>query len=230
MFNLNKIADFGAHHMVFQVVNPDGSVFLESAPIHNLVLTNAYELISTNRVSRLFDYAAVGTGTAEPIATQTGLVAEVARTSSQPSGFADTLVRIANGQYEFTRVRQFNNVANLNLTEWGYSPSASVGNNLAVRELFRDGANNPIPINLTTGQQLRLLYKARFEFNITPQAGNINIAGVGDRAGTLYLLGGNTGLVTYPNNELAAFETISTGAATRAGVFLNSRPATAYLA
>ena len=197
-----------AQHMVFQVLEADGSVSFESEATHNLVLTNAYELMALNKVRNLFDSCVVGTGNTAPAISQTGLVSEVARTTDRP--FVDTVNFISAGVYEFQVSRQFSvGVVGQILTEWGFSPVATAGNNLAVRELFRNTSNVPITIILTAGQQLRILYKARITLNTAIQNLTLNVAGVGNRTGKLYILRGTNG--NKPNPDLDLFEAVSSG-------------------
>ena len=208
MFKMLKNAKLEAQHMVFQVLESDGSVSFESEATHNLVLTNAYELIASHKVRNLFDSCVVGTGNTAPAVGQTGLVSEVARTTDRP--FVDTVNFISAGVYEFQVSRQFSvGVVGQILTEWGFSPVATAGNNLAVRELFRNTSNVPITIILTAGQQLRILYKARITLNTAIQNLTLNVAGVGNRTGKLYILRGTSG--GQPNADLDLFEAASSG-------------------
>ena len=85
-------------------------------------------------------------------------------------------------------------VGGKNLTEWGFSPVSSAGNNLMCRELFRDGSGNPVVLTLASDQRLRLIYKYRISFlPNTPQDVSIDINGIGVRTGKFVLVRGYSG-------------------------------------
>lgn len=185
-----KALTMGPQMMYWQLVE-NGRVVWESEPIHNLVLNQAKNQLATQVLTTLADYACVGTGNTAPAATQTALTSEIKRTSYN-AAIGDTVAEITTGVFEFTRTRQFvsADIVGQNLTEWGFSFSSVQGDaNLAVRELFRDGGNNPVTITPGAGQDLRLIYKFRVTVGpVTPQAGSINIAGIGIKTGQYMLL------------------------------------------
>jgi len=160
---------------------------------HNLILTQTYDtLIGQYGFVELGRYAVVGTGSTDPDPAQTGLVNEVARTNADTSPPQSGNAEPTPGQGVFTRVREFTEaqVGGRNLTEWGYSPTGTVGNNLMCRELFRDGLGNPVVLTLATDQRLRLIYK--YSFSYTPAIGtaqdvSVNINGIGVRTAKLFL-------------------------------------------
>ncbi len=169
----------------------------KEAEQHNLILTQTYDaLIGSYGFHSLANYAVVGTGSTPPDATQTGLVAEVARTSAGVGGDPDTIARQSTsgpgvGTFIITNKREFTEaqVGGKNLTEWGFSPSGSAGGNLMTRELFRDGLGNPVVISLASDQRLRLIYA--YQVSCSPNAGapqdaSINIANLGTFAGKAF--------------------------------------------
>lgn len=168
----------------------------QEAEQHNMVLTQTYDsLIGQYGFIALNKYAAVGTGSTPPSATQTGLVAELVRTILDENGNTSgtcSITRVADGVYEVSVVREFTEaqVGNKNLTEWGFSPASTAGANLMSRELFRDGGANPIVITPASDQRLRLIYKTRITFSpTTPTASSIDISGIGIRTGVVFLIG-----------------------------------------
>lgn len=169
----------------------------KEAEQHNLILTQTYDaLIGDYGFHSLADYAVVGTGSTPPDATQTGLVAEVARTSDGVSGDPDTIARQSTsgpgvGTFIITVKREFTEaqVGGKNLTEWGFSPSGSAGGNLMTRELFRDGQGNPVVISLASDQRLRLIYAYQVSYSPNagaPQDASINIANLGTFTGKVF--------------------------------------------
>lgn len=183
---------------------------------HNLVLSQAANtLFAQYGLQAMTNFACVGSGSTAPAVGQTGLVAELARTGAVPSGETDSVTRVTPGVYDVRRVRQFTaaQVGNQNLTEWGFSPIAAVASNLAHRELFRDGGNNPITISPTATQNLRLIKVDRI--TLGPAAAinaNINIAGFGVRSGRLFIIRGESGPPFYQDNaDLNTIEGLISG-------------------
>jgi len=165
----------------------------KEAEQHNLVLTQTYDLlIPLYGFVELGRYAVVGTGSTAPDPSQTGLVNEVARTNADTSPPQSNDAEPTNGQAVMTRVREFTEaqVGGRNLTEWGFSPAGTAGNNLMCRELFRDGLGNPVVLTLATDQRLRLIYK--YSFSYAPAIGtaqdvSVNINGIGVKTAKLFL-------------------------------------------
>jgi hypothetical protein len=187
-----------AQYMRWELVEPSGIIVAEGEQ-HNLVLTNASELMATYGLDGITNFAVVGTGSTSPNIAQTALTSELARTNVILNGEADSISRIANGVYDVRRVREFSavQVGNQNLTEWGFSPIGTSGANVAVRELFRS-AGVPITITPTAVESLRIIYVTRVTLGpVAPQNVNINIAGVGVRSGVFRIFGG---LTDHSNN------------------------------
>jgi hypothetical protein len=182
------------HYMAWEILEQSGLI-VKSGEQHNLVLNQAADLMAVHGMDGITAYAMVGTGTGAPVATQTQLQAELVRTNAVPVDESDSITRVSSGVYDIRRVRQFSaaQVGGQVLGEWGFSPAASGLNNAAVREVFRDGGGTPTPVVLTGTQQLRMIYVTRVDLNpkpAAPFAGSINISGVGNRAGLMYLCAG----------------------------------------
>jgi hypothetical protein len=177
---------------------------------HNLILNAAYDtLVAQDGFFGLNQYAAVGTGSTPPAATQTTLVNEVARTRRNEfnnTGYNNTVTYTGTpGVYDIQVVRQFleSQVGGQNLTEWGFSPNSAANGALMCRELFRDGSNNPVVLTLASDQQLRLIYKFRVSLGPIQQTGAINISGIGNLTGVQKLHRYyEAGLSAYYNMDL----------------------------
>jgi hypothetical protein len=168
---------------------------------HNLILTQTYDtLIAQAGFIDLNQYAAVGTGSTPPAATQTTLVNEVARTRRNDvgnTGYNNTITYTGTpGVYDILVVREFleGQVGGQNLTEWGFSPNSASNSVLMCRELFRDGSNNPVVLTLASDQRLRLIYKHRVSLGPIQQNGAINISGLGNFTGVQKLHRHNEGI------------------------------------
>ena len=156
-----------------------------AAEQHNMVLDNGFELVPTAGFSKLNMYAAVGTGSTAPSASDTTLEAETAASSgSPPSGESDTITEDTSSYtYTIQRVREFSeaDVGGKNLTEWGWRPSSS--GTLMSRELFRDDNGDPVTLTLDADQKLRLIYSIAVQVAPaadTGQAQTFSLTNVGD--------------------------------------------------
>ena len=165
---------------------------------HNLILNQFYDsLIPQYGFVGSSQYAVVGTGSTTPDPAQTGLVSEVARSNTVPTGESNAAEYVSPGVYNIKRVYEFTEaqVGGRNLTEWGFAPVSTVGGNLMARELFRDGSGNPVVITLDSDQRLRLIYRYRITLSpTTAQAVTVNIGGdgPGNRTAQFILTGRTT--------------------------------------
>ena len=156
----------------------------------NLILNQGLDLMATYQPGADYwlyldwqKYAAVGTGSTAPDVTDTGLVAEVARSDTTPDG---SISSPTAGQQNTVVTKEFDfAVANGNLTEWGFAPTST--GNLAVRELFRDEFGDPVTITKTSDYKLRITYT--LETTISPvgaswEAASFTITNIGLINGT----------------------------------------------
>ena len=132
------------------------------------IISHPVESVQYRGYEQLFVYVAVGTGTAAPAVSQTGLASELARTAANLGlGAGRTRTRLSDGVYRVTFTRAFDyGQANGNLTEFGGSHSANTADGTHTRELFRDGGGNPIVITKTSNERLAITY--HFEVTLTP--------------------------------------------------------------
>ena len=147
---------------------------------HNLLLDSGLDNIGVYGLINPYKYACVGTGTSEPVVTQTALDSEVARTLTRPSGYSDNPTYQSPGVYTLELVREFSeaSIANRNLTEWGFSPVSQGG--VGVRERFRDDDGNPVTLTPDGSQKLRLTYEVSVTLSpASPQAFSFDVTGAG---------------------------------------------------
>jgi hypothetical protein len=170
---------------------------------HNLILNQFYDLlIPQYGFIESSQYAAVGTGSTTPDPAQIGLVSEVARSNTVPSGESNAAEYVSPGVYDIKRAYEFaeTQVGGRNLTEWGFAPVSTAGGNLMTRELFRDGSGNPTVLTLASDQKLRLIYRYRITLSpTTAQPVTVNIGGDGPGNRTAkFILTGRLGIdITY---------------------------------
>lgn len=148
----------------------------------------------------LIRYAAVGTSSSAPTASDTGLGSELARTDAT---FAtETLTRPSPGVYRLTRFIEFDyDEANGVLAEWGFSSSGSVGSNLFNRALFTDSGGSPDAITKTDQEKLRLTYTLEISLSpVTFTAGSFTVTNVGVVNGDYTLIG-----ATAPSGAVSEF-------------------------
>jgi hypothetical protein len=201
----------------WQVIDEGGKIIRENEQ-HNLVLNRAKDdLLAQYGYLLLTGFAVVGSGSTAPVSTQTGLQTEVARTGSKPANTSDETLQVTPGVYDIVRVRQFDaaQLAGRNLTEWGFSPVNVPGANLAVRELFRDAQGTPITLTMNPGQTLRIIHKTRVTLNpLNVVNTSLNITGLGNRAGKLYLKDGS--------QDLWAIDALISGRYLACGIIYNN--------
>jgi hypothetical protein len=159
---------------------------------HNLVLDQAYDYIATYGLTPLVNFAVLSTGTDPITSSTTGLTGEFRRTNRDQTGATDTstVTRISDGVYRVNVVREFleSEIEGRNITQWGFSPVGTSGNNLVVAEFFRDGEGNPVVITPESDQRLRLIYT--YQFSIGPVEAvpsSIDITGLGTFLGKYVL-------------------------------------------
>lgn len=158
---------------------------------HNLILNGMLDDIATNTVTSgtgggsragisafpaYLTHFAVGTGSTAPDVTQTALVSELARTTTEISY---TVTRPSNGVYNLALEREFDfGVGNGNLTEFGFARGASA--NMLVRELFRNEGGTPITVTKTSDFKLRIKYTLTITLTpVTLTEASFNISGIG---------------------------------------------------
>jgi len=189
---------------------------------HNLVLDQAYDYIATYGLTPLVNFAVLSTGTDPITSSTTGLTGEFRRTSRDQTGATGTrtVTRISDGVYTVRLVREFleSEIAGRNITQWGFSPVGTSGNNLVVAEFFRDGQGNPVVITPESDQRLRLIYT--YQFSIGPVVAvpsSIDITGLGTFLGK-YVLTKAFGSEAYP--DLTSIQVAITGSSSN-GDYLN---------
>lgn len=159
-------------------------------------------------------YAAFGTGSTAPAASDTALDAQVGSRSNNRGGFAndsaaglDSTNDIIWAEVAYTRV--FDISGNVNAAEWGLAPGST--GNLSVRELFRadpnDNGSSPITLTLESGDELQLVVTLRVQADWEYESKSFVITGTA----------GNDTAGTHTGNG-----TISTGTATSSGTIINA--------
>jgi hypothetical protein len=164
----------------------DSGLIIQAGEQSNLILNQGLDNFAdtdiTNHGFNLFrEYLYVGTGSDAPAITNTALQAQAGAQTASDGGFAppaDIITDdIANSKYVWTQsiVRVWTATAPINLTEFGFG-TATI---LSIRELFRDVGNNPIPITLGTGQQIRITHTLTCELPRATGASSFTITGTG---------------------------------------------------
>ena len=231
----SKVSFPRSQHLLWQLVKRDWGILsgpwatvrvpLERIVLegeqHNLVLDQAYDYIATYGLTHLANFAVLSTGTDPITPSTTGLTGEFIRTSRDQNGSTGTrtVSRISDGVYRVSLVREFieSEVVGRNITQWGFSPVGTSGNNLVVAESFRDGNGDPIVITPEPDQRLRLIYT--YQFSIGPVVAvpaSIDIVGLGTFLGKYVLTksdGGSGG--SYP--DLVSTEIAITGSVIDSG-------------
>lgn len=143
----------------------------------NLITDAGLDMLAETS-SDVLSFCRLGTGNTPPSFADTGLVAQVASTSTNGVGSASGYA--ADDSYIYRRVaKQFaaGSAAGVNLAEVAMAPQAS-GGNVFSRALLQDEAGNPITINLLEDEVLTVLYELRLYANLTPVVTEEMIDGV----------------------------------------------------
>jgi hypothetical protein len=172
-------------------------VQLIDAATHNVKTTLTFENVITNAgLNAIGDgsytsglettglqFLAVGSGSTTPDITNTTLVNEVTRTSSN-GGIASEVGSSASPEYSFLKVtRVFTTAqANANLTELGF---VSAGGVLFNRALFKDSLGNPTTIRKTPSDLLQITYELRMTGPQTDVTGTFDYSPIGSSSFTL---------------------------------------------
>ena len=165
-------------------VAADGEVIEASrtrlAEFDNIVLDSGLNRIGT--ASDWLNACQLGTGTATPLATDTGLASFLGGTT-----IIQASVNGAQGSEPFFGWRRityrFNaGVATGNLTEVGVGWSAAAGANLFSRALILDAALQPTAIPKAADEVLDVTYEARLHPPTVDATGNLTIVGSGTHA------------------------------------------------
>lgn len=177
---------------------------------HNLILNGFLERIATGSVGldaieTFLSHFAVGTGSTAPAVTDTALVSELARTTTQTQL---SQLEGADGVWTLTLEREFGFAqGNGNLTEFGFSYGAS--SPMLVRELFRDSGGNPITVTKTSDYKLRIRYVLTVTLlPVTETSASFTITGIGAIGGTISWHGRGP---TLPQTNLTLFGAVARG-------------------
>lgn len=134
----------------------------------NLITNAGLDAWATTAATLLFQYAACGTGSNVPAATDATLQAEIAPATSNRTnangGIADVAGYVAGPpEYVFRRKTYLfvEAQANGNLTEFGVFSASSAGT-MWSRQLFKDGTGTPTVVVKTNQDQLRITYELRY--------------------------------------------------------------------
>lgn len=170
--------------VAWEVLTESGFVIRSSqGERSNLILNQGLDQLASYSLAAVSSYCAVGTGNADPIYSQVGLVNEVARTNNYKSGTGDCgSFWVSPTVCEFKRTYDFP-IGALNGTyyEIGFSPIGTTGDNLFSRTLLKDGGGNPTGVTVGSSQQLRVIYTLSVSLEpATATAGVVDISGVGE--------------------------------------------------
>lgn len=165
--------------LTWELITADGEV-IESGHQHNLITNTGLDSIAGGFFA-MQQFGHLGTGNTPPAFTDVALSNQVARSQNTAPG-SDAFISVSQGHYRRTRIIEFQeSEGNGNLTEWGFS----TGGDICVRELFRDGAGNPVVVTKTNGVKLRLSYALDVIFpdRSAPVPTSLAVAGLGNLAG-----------------------------------------------
>lgn len=165
-------------------VAADGKVIEASrtkvAEFDNIVLNSGL-----NRIGTAADWLSacqLGTGTATPLATDTGLASFLGGTTSRQASVSGAQGSAPFFGWHRSTYRFGAGVATGNLTEVGVGWSAAAGANLYSRALILDAALQPTVITKAADEVLDVTYEARLHPPTVDATGNLTIVGSGTHA------------------------------------------------
>lgn len=155
-----------------------GVIVRRTGSFPNMILTQGLNTVATTVFARVFEYCAVGTGNTPPAASQTGLVAEAARTGNYLAGAGNCgTTRVTPTKIVMRRTFDFPvGALNGNYSELGFSSSSSPGNNLFSRVLIQSGGA-PVAVSVSSSQSLRVIYELEINLPSSAQSFSINFGG-----------------------------------------------------
>lgn len=189
MSNIIEMPKVGLSGKVLQweVINADGSIDQSCyRPSDNVITDIGLDQIGTVTGDTDFiAYFCIGTGTAEPSATDTKLTAETYRSTCAYATYDSTTASTAGSDpyYIYTQRGVQTSLGALNGTygEIGFSPYASANHSVLSKHRLKDENGDPTTITVSSAQQLRLKYVLVWCFSPSTQTtGTISISGVGD--------------------------------------------------
>lgn len=183
------------------VRGPDGEVRRDTGWFDNIILDSGLNRWGTNTV---VSGVAIGTGTSTPVATQTGLDAQSAYTStSAATTEGNSGVSPYYGTYSVT-YRFALGALNGNYTEVGVGWAS--GANMFSRALIVDALGSPTTLSVTSAEQLDVSYTLRAYAPIADVTTTATIGGVSTTITTRASLASNSGwganLLTYSKNYI----------------------------
>jgi hypothetical protein len=173
----------------WEVINADGSVDQACyRPSDNMITDyglNSIPYIEQTYSKYLNRYFCIGTGTAEPSATDTTLTAETYRAECLYTSYNSTTYSAAGSDpyycYSQRGVQTALGVLNGTYGEIGFSFSATANASVFCKHRLKDELGNPTTITVSSAQQLRLKYVLIWCFSpSTVITGTVNISGIGD--------------------------------------------------
>lgn len=165
-------------YFTLEAVRPDGTV-RKRLRFKNLITNNGLDLIGSS--GAIWARAAVGTGTATPANTDTGLATFLTSTSTI-TGTPTSGTQVATApKYVWERYTyQFAiGIATGNLTEVGMTAAAAGSNtNFFSHALILDGGGAPTTFTVLSSEALNVTYEFRMYFVDTDPTNVVTIAGV----------------------------------------------------
>ena len=148
----------------------------DSGWVPNLITDYGMDSLASDVSPSRMGYCAVGTGSAAPANTDTGLQAFLAAQTP----FASTSPSIdSTSPYQQHYTNQFNFAQGAvvgNVTELGVGPN-NTGTNLFSRCLIVDGTGAPTALTVTSIDQLTVYYRLNITYDLTDHAGSVTLAG-----------------------------------------------------
>jgi hypothetical protein len=203
--------------VLWELLNSSGET-IQHGEQDNLILNSGLDAFAQNNGSTFSgfrSYLALGTGSTAPAVSQTALTAETGSRSILNDGFSSEETQTLTSDvpddkfvWETRIVRTVTIATAVNLTEFGFSANNS--GTLSIRELFRDGANNPITISAQPGNIIKITHILQVRIPLNPATLNLVIAGANGGTHAVSATFFHNGTLTSQSGMMSVFSPAST--------------------
>jgi len=174
-----KLPTVGLHgYFTVDLIHAETGVVKQHLEFPNLLTDGLMNRLGDNTLTlaNAFQFLDVGTGSAPPQTTDTGLQASLGLRINSNGGVANVTLNNTSPEYTFRRLTRIFTETQVtgSLTELGFW-TAGTGGTLTNRSLFKDSAGNPTTVFKTSSDILRVQYEYRLYAPLFDVTDTINI-------------------------------------------------------
>lgn len=183
----------------FQIIRPDGTVRKSLQANKNLILDQGLDILNNGSANFTADFAqcTLGTGTSEPLPSDTSLTAPVGAASNSVTLLTLSWSEISPGVFRMRRPFRFEfntagsrGISGVQLSEVAVG-TAGANPRIISKSLIKDAQGNPTTIQLLPEEILRVVYTIELYFDASEQLEGIFILNEGEEEEEVYEFEGN---------------------------------------